>query len=45
MQPFGNNLVTVTLTGAQIDAVLEQQFQRRERRRSRCREGFTYTWQ
>jgi 5'-nucleotidase len=26
VQPFGNNLVTVTLTGAQIDSVLEQQF-------------------
>jgi len=25
-QPFGNSLVTMTLTGAQIDAVLEQQF-------------------
>ena len=27
VQPFGNSLVTMTLTGAQIDAVLEQQFQ------------------
>jgi 5'-nucleotidase len=26
VQPFGNSLVTMTLTGAQIDAVLEQQF-------------------
>ncbi len=26
VQPFGNNLVTLTYTGAQIDAVLEQQF-------------------
>ena len=26
VQPFGNTLVTMTLTGAQIDAVLEQQF-------------------
>ena len=26
VQPFGNNLVTLTLTGAQIDAMLEQQF-------------------
>ena len=26
MQPFGNSLVTMTLTGAQMDAVLEQQF-------------------
>jgi 5'-nucleotidase len=26
VQPFGNSLVTMTLTGAQIDAVLEHQF-------------------
>ena len=26
VQPFGNSLVTMTLTGAQIEAVLEQQF-------------------
>lgn len=26
VQPFGNGLLTMTLTGAQIDAVLEQQF-------------------
>jgi 5'-nucleotidase len=26
VQPFGNNLVTMTLTGAQIEQVLEQQF-------------------
>jgi len=26
VQPFGNSLVTVTLTGEQIDALLEQQF-------------------
>ena len=26
VQPFGNTLVTMTLTGAQIDTVLEQQF-------------------
>ena len=26
VQPFGNTLVTMTLTGAQLDAVLEQQF-------------------
>ena len=28
MQPFGNNLVTKTFTGAQLKAVLEQQFDR-----------------
>ena len=26
VHPFGNSLVTMTLTGAQIDALLEQQF-------------------
>ncbi len=26
VQPFGNNLVTLTLTGAQIDTLLEQQW-------------------
>lgn len=26
VQPFGNNLVTMTLTGAQLDTLLEQQF-------------------
>src|SRR5207253_842429 len=26
VQPFGNSLVTMTLTGAQIDTLLEQQF-------------------
>jgi len=26
VQPFGNNLVTMTLSGTQIDALLEQQF-------------------
>ena len=26
MQPFGNNLVVETLTGAQLKALLEQQF-------------------
>ena len=26
VQPFGNSLVTLTLTGAQIDRVLEQQW-------------------
>jgi 5'-nucleotidase len=26
VQPFGNNLVTMTLSGTQIDTLLEQQF-------------------
>ena len=32
VHPFGNSLVTMTLTGAQIDALLEQQFRRRRHR-------------
>ncbi|WP_161958565.1 cell wall-binding repeat-containing protein [Ornithinimicrobium cavernae] len=49
--PFGNLLVTVDLTGAQIDAVLEQQYQpTNPDRGSRpmlalgVSEGFSYTW-
>jgi 5'-nucleotidase len=47
VQPFGNSLVTMTLTGAQIDAVLEQQFDNPaagQMRILQVSEGFTYTW-
>jgi 5'-nucleotidase len=47
VQPFGNSLVTMTLTGAQIDAVLEQQFNNPSAGQMRIlqvSEGFTYTW-
>ena len=47
VQPFGNSLVTMTLTGAQIDALLEQQFDNPEAGSNRIlqvSEGFTYTW-
>ncbi len=47
VQPFGNSLVTMTLTGAQIDALLEQQFDNPEAGRNRIlqvSEGFSYTW-
>ena len=47
VQPFGNSLVTMTLTGAQIDALLEQQFDNPEPGEMRIlqvSEGFTYTW-
>ena len=38
MQPFGNTLVTLTLTGAQLLEVLKQQWCGAERRRaSSCR--------
>jgi 5'-nucleotidase len=43
VQPFGNSLVTMTLTGAQIDALLEQQFQGGISR-LQVSNGFTYTW-
>ena len=47
VQPFSNSLVTMTLTGAQIDGVLEQQFDNPTPGSSRIlqvSEGFTYTW-
>ncbi len=47
VQPFGNSLVTMTLTGAQIDALLEQQFDNPEPGRDRILQvsaGFAYTW-
>jgi 5'-nucleotidase len=48
--PFGNVLLALDLTGAQIKEVLEQQYQPVEARGSRpmlalgVSEGFTYTW-
>ena len=48
VQPFGNNLVTLTLTGAQIEQLLEQQFCNPSGTSSRIlqvSEGFSYTWQ
>jgi 5'-nucleotidase len=47
VQPFGNSLVTMTLTGAQIDALLEQQWDNPAPGQSRIlqvSEGFSYTW-
>lgn len=47
VQPFGNSLVTMTLTGAQIDTLLEQQFDNPGPGTSRIlqvSEGFTYAW-
>ncbi len=40
VQPFGNSLVTMTLTGAQIDALLEQQ----SGAKLQVSDGFAYTW-
>jgi 5'-nucleotidase len=47
VQPFGNSLVTMTLTGAHIDTLLEQQFDNPaigERRMLQVSNGFTYSW-
>ncbi len=44
-QPFGNSLVTMTLTGAQIDTLLEQQWLGQTSPRIlEVSEGFSYTW-
>lgn len=47
MQPFGNSLVVMTLTGAQLKAVLESQQGSSPNVRwiLQPSEGFTYTWQ
>lgn len=47
VQPFGNSLVTMTLTGAQIDTLLEQQFDNPTVGTNRILQvsnGLTYTW-
>jgi 5'-nucleotidase len=47
VQPFGNSLVTMTLTGAQIEQVLEQQFCGTNAGSPRVllpSAGFHYTW-
>lgn len=46
VQPFGNSLVTMTLTGAQIDRVLEQQWdgQGTSPKVLQVSNGLTYTW-
>jgi 5'-nucleotidase len=48
VQPFGNTLMTMTLTGAQLHAMLEQQWQMagavEKASILQVSEGFTYTW-
>lgn len=47
IQPFGNILVTMTLNGTQIDALLEQQFDNPSPGNNRIlqvSQGFGYTW-
>jgi 5'-nucleotidase len=47
MQPFGNSLVVMTLTGAQLKTLLEDQLRRAsgEPKYLQPSAGFTYTWQ
>jgi len=47
VQPFGNSMVTMTLTGAQIERLLEEQFAGCTLPSARVLQvsvGFTYTW-
>ena len=47
VQPFGNSLVTMTLSGAQIDQLLEQQFDNPTAGQNRILQvsnGFSYSW-
>lgn len=47
VQPFGNSLVTMSLTGAQIKTLLEQQFDNPSAGQNRILQvsnGFTYSW-
>lgn len=44
VQPFGNILVTLTLTGAQLDALLEQQWTAQGQMVLSVSQGFSYTW-
>jgi 5'-nucleotidase len=45
VQPFYNNLVTITLTGAQLQRALEQQWLNQPRPRVlQLSRGFTYSW-
>ena len=46
-QPFGNSLVTVTMTGAQLKQMLEQQWSATRAERARILQpsrGFSYAW-
>ena len=47
VHPFGNSLVTMSLTGVQIDTLLEQQFDNPQvgsMRALQVSEGFSYVW-
>lgn len=44
VQPFGNTLTVMSLTGAGIEALLRQQFTNEPRRILQVSEGFSYRW-
>jgi 5'-nucleotidase len=44
VQPFGNSLVVMTLTGAQIEKLLEQQFTMAGNKVLQVSKGFTFAW-
>jgi 5'-nucleotidase len=44
VQPFGNDLVVMTLTGAQIEAVLREQYQPTGNNILQVSEGFEFAW-
>ncbi|WP_256561110.1 bifunctional metallophosphatase/5'-nucleotidase [Pyxidicoccus xibeiensis] len=44
VQPFANNMVTLTLTGAQLDTLLEQQFQPGGTSILQVSQGFAFSW-
>ncbi|MFL5358148.1 bifunctional metallophosphatase/5'-nucleotidase [Archangium sp.] len=44
IQPFGNSLVTLTLTGAQLHSLLEAQWEGNTVRILQPSRGFSYTW-
>lgn len=44
VQPFANNMVTLTLTGAQLDTLLEQQFQPSGTSILQVSQGFAFSW-
>jgi 5'-nucleotidase len=44
VQPFGNDLVVLTLTGSEIETVLRQQYQPSGNNILQVSEGFEFTW-
>jgi 5'-nucleotidase len=44
VQPFGNELVALTLTGADIEVLLEQQYQASGNHILQVSDGFAFTW-